>query len=575
MLIPNDPVLSQKVAKERLITAKKEKLKARRVACLECRNKKLKCDKRCPCGRCVEHALQCVYVPHRKTGPKINLERLQAEELAAKKPVIRKDPELEKQLGIDRLGLTMVDIAKLHDFYFSHKLTTFKCSGKRYLAKFNEQPERVLMLSYMIWALAALYFPEYQSLSEKIYEMAFDLLADLDELSTSPYQNDPLSMLWALAMKTDYESVRGKVLAASLTNSSAMRLAHILGLDQIDMPGEILNCSPVDMSPMAALNIFQVLKHEPDDNLDPKVPLLEEKRRLFWQVFVLDKWYSMMMSQPATFCPDDQFVIYTRLPAANSEQTEDPDSQPYYHEILEKVENRTEIVQTTTSASRVIALGMADAITDWCKMFLTTTSVNTLRSDDILVALHEKMQVFIHYFDAFRSNMLFFDLNVDPLIDTVPHVATIFLYQTVLLKLSCLFDIQMQEKPPSIISQHARDFFKRTLHGTMTLSMGILKKVFQSPDFDSQILLPPFASVTVSALKALGESVHYVRRFRQIIQFDREPALEKLLEDVHKRLEPSKDNPLHALMIKVLLGVIDGNRVQSQNQLYGAANAII
>ncbi|GME75495.1 unnamed protein product [Ambrosiozyma monospora] len=52
-------------------------VKNTKVACLQCRTRKLKCDKLTPiCTRCKKRDVECVYVDHKKTGPKPNSKRV-------------------------------------------------------------------------------------------------------------------------------------------------------------------------------------------------------------------------------------------------------------------------------------------------------------------------------------------------------------------------------------------------------------------------------------------------------------------------------------------------------------------
>ncbi|GME98568.1 unnamed protein product [Ambrosiozyma monospora] len=199
-------------------------------------------------------------------------------------------------MKLDQSGLTVNDIDVLHNYWFSIPHIPSHVSLKRYYSYFNSDIQNVLHLSYIIWAQAAKKIPEYESKSIQLYKTAIQIGDEYWKNNA----HDNFNMHYYLRYMSEryfYEYLIGDGLNCSLTLSSCMRLAQLAGYAQIDVSPE----NPTTGKP-ARLFVFSGISslsmklkcpiiQDPtiDDHLDPDLPLAEEKRRLFWDIYSGEK----------------------------------------------------------------------------------------------------------------------------------------------------------------------------------------------------------------------------------------------------------------------------------------------
>ncbi len=626
-----------------------------KIACLACRDKKLKCDKRLPsCSRCMSKNIQCVYLSHRKTGPKpssvrskhspkngsstvskshprtvstsptttissngsssslkspakkrklINepgvsqIQQAQSSTLMQPpaKPGIpsipqtatdlrqknsinpqlalehRKSasmsPHLEQYqvtdnlrrflsasksesrediLGLQDVGLTMADIDKFHKFYFRSNIRIFKYSSQRYYAKFLHDPASILHYSYMIWTISAFNLPEYESKVENIYRKGVRILDLYWNSSADTCRIDSLTYLHALCIKAQYEFMSGKEVSSALTICSAVRMAQMMGYDQIDIspntlttPTVFFKTFPGGFASDPCARMF-ASEFKVDDNLDQEIPLVEEKRRVFWEVYAIDKWYSLVTGLPCAFSIDSRSLICTKLPSPTTflPLNSDPDSVGrlptdeqtsfYLHEAMRKLDKNQVLIDLNSSSSKILLLTISENIIKWCKMFLTIVELDTLRTDESLRAIRLKIDELVKNFENLQSNLLFFDLTTEPLMNIVINNTTTLLYQSVLLKLSSLFDLQFKEDSTgSNITATEKAIFTDILSEVSELSTKLVQSFINKQRIEHHLKKAPVFIIFSNSLKSLLQCAAYVTRFRNILALD--PQKEQLL----------------------------------------------
>ncbi|QOU20911.1 hypothetical protein BRETT_000625 [Brettanomyces bruxellensis] len=625
-----------------------------KIACLSCRDKKLKCDKKLPsCSRCLSKNIPCVYLSHRKTGPKPTTIRskrtfktrssslskghttsdstspittissngstaslksptrkrkmmddtdiLQTEP-TQKLPLLMQPPakpampglrqlnleqgnntalpvvshngntpasnsrreqyqgtddlrrflsaskseSREDILGLKDVGLTIVDIDKFHKFYFRSNIRIFKYSSQRYYAKFLQDPASILHYSYMIWTISAFNLPEYESKVENIYRKGVRILDLYWNSSADTCRIDSLTYLHALCIKAQYEFLSGKEVSSALTICSAVRMAQMMGYDQIDIspntlttPTVFFKTFPGGFASDPCARMF-ASEFKVDDNLDPEIPLIEEKRRVFWEVYAIDKWYSLVTGLPCAFSIDSRSLICTKLPSPTTflPLNSDPDSVGhlpaneqtsfYLHEAMRKLDKNQVLIDLNSSSSKILLLTISENIIKWCKMFLTIVELGTLRTDESLQAIRLKIDELVKNFENLQSNLLFFDLTTEPLMNIVINNTTTLLYQSVLLKLSSLFDLQFTEDSTgSNITETEKAIFTDILSEVSELSTKLVQSFIKKQRIEHHLKKAPVFIIFSNSLKSLLQCAAYVTRFRSILSLD--PQKEQLL----------------------------------------------
>ncbi|KAF6012657.1 hypothetical protein HII12_002179 [Brettanomyces bruxellensis] len=398
----------------------------------------------------------------------------------------------EDILGLKDVGLSMVDIDKFHKFYFRSNIRIFKYSSQRYYAKV------------------------------------------------------PPGSSFHFALLAQYEFLSGKEVSSALTICSAVRMAQMMGYDQIDIspntlttPTVFFKTFPGGFASDPCARMF-ASEFKVDDNLDPEIPLIEEKRRVFWEVYAIDKWYSLVTGLPCAFSIDSRSLICTKLPSPTTflPLNSDPDSVGhlpaneqtsfYLHEAMRKLDKNQVLIDLNSSSSKILLLTISENIIKWCKMFLTIVELGTLRTDESLQAIRLKIDELVKNFENLQSNLLFFDLTTEPLMNIVINNTTTLLYQSVLLKLSSLFDLQFTEDSTgSNITETEKAIFTDILSEVSELSTKLVQSFIKKQRIEHHLKKAPVFIIFSNSLKSLLQCAAYVTRFRSILSLD--PQKEQLL----------------------------------------------
>ncbi|KAI1612322.1 fungal-specific transcription factor domain-containing protein [Exophiala viscosa] len=216
-------------------------------------------------------------------------------------------PNSNPSWELDALGLqeplpSQQAIDELHDIFFAkiYPRTPFIHKG-RYLAAMSLPPTSRLRppvcLSYSLWTLAASVSENYSAVTEQFYLRARKYM-DADEIEGRGQGVVTLAHAQATAYLATYEMNKLYFPRAWLNVGRAVRLCHMMNLHRLDDRSE-LDVKETLSSPMNWLE-------------------LEERRRVFWAVFVQDRYQSISSGWPMII---DERDITTNLPSSEQDFT--------------------------------------------------------------------------------------------------------------------------------------------------------------------------------------------------------------------------------------------------------------
>lgn len=441
----------------------------------------------------------------------------------------------EEVIGLPHLNLTMQDIDKFHSFYFNSSTRIFKYSIQRYYNTFVKEPKSILHYSYMIWTMACFYLDEYEYMVEKMYKSALVQMNNYWESNRDSFHSDILTYLHALCLKSQFEFLSGREMRAALTVASSIRLTQMYGYDQIDLspttlgsPAIFFRSSSITSEKYESTNTLLQ-----DDNLDPDIPLVEERRRVLWEVFAIDKWSSLVTGLPCALSVDSLSVIFTKLPSPttflplnnDSEMSESENEQSsfYLHEAMQKLDNNQVLLDINSSSSKILLLTISENIIKWCKMFLNMVELETLKSQSSIESIRNKVDELVRNFESMHNNLLFFDLTTEPLMNIVITNTSTLLYQSVLIKFGSLFDLQFKENPTGAnISENEIRLFKDILYEVSAMSEKLVSRFIKKSHIENHLKKAPVFIVFINSIKSLFQCIAFVYRFNKILHVDEE-----------------------------------------------------
>lgn len=452
----------------------------------------------------------------------------------------------EEIIGLPSLGLTMKDIDKFHAFYFDSNTRIFKYSTQRYYNTFIKDPKRILHYSYMIWTMACFYLKEYESMVDRLYVASLAQMNDYWESNRDSFHSDILSYLHALCLKSQFEFLSGREMGAALTISSSIRLTQMYGYDQIDLSPTTLG------TPAIFFRSFTLSKEQyestntllQDDGLDQDIPLVEERRRVLWEVYAIDKWSSLVTGLPCALSVDSLSVIFTKLPSPTTflplnsdsdiQNSSSNEKNSYYlHEAMQKLDNNQVMLDINSSSSKILLLTISENIIKWCKMFLNMVELETLKSLSSIDSIRSKVDELVKNFESMHNNLLFFDLTTEPLMNIVITNTTTLLYQSVLIKFNSLFDLQLREDPSgNSIAGSEISLFKDILYEVSSMSENIIIRFVKKQRVESHLKKAPVFIVFINSVKSLFQCLAFVYRFNNILNVDikRKRSLENTIK---------------------------------------------
>ncbi|KAN0106619.1 Fungal specific transcription factor domain containing protein [Hyaloscypha variabilis] len=324
----------------------------KKIACLVCRAKKMRCDGAMPfCGYCTSHSHNCQYATSRqKTGPKKGYLRSLESRLVRAERLFNRIPDagLEACTSNAVHGVASatpmatgtrgssstadqttsphssssgsVDLSKiptalafttnshltdsypsvecineLHQIYFSKIHPNIPIvHEQRYLSTSLSVSSGAIpaCLRYIIWSSAAAISDKYRQDENELYRRARELV-QADEMSSYGESAVSLAHCQTWLLIGHYEIKRVLFPRAWLSVGKAVRLAQMLQLFRLDDP---------------MINLKRIV-HPPRDWAE-----LEECRHVFWMAFCLDRFASMGTGWPTILDEED---IITNLPLSN------------------------------------------------------------------------------------------------------------------------------------------------------------------------------------------------------------------------------------------------------------------
>lgn len=449
-------------------------------------------------------------------------------------------------IGLSKLGLTISDIDKFHAFYFNSNTRIFKYSTQRYYNTFVKEPKKILHYSYMIWTIACFNLDQYEWMVDTMYQAALIQMNEYWESNRDSFHSDILTYLHALCLKSQFEFLSGREMRAALTVSSSIRLTQMYGYDQIDLSPTTLG-TPAIFFRSFSLSSEQF---EPsnallgDDELDPDIPLVEERRRVLWEVYAIDKWSSLVTGLPCALSVDSLSVIFTKLPSpttflplnndnditgnenGNDSENENDQSSFYIHEAMQKLDNNQVLLDINSSSSKILLLTISENIIKWCKMFLTMVELETLKSPSSIDSIRNKVDELVRNFESMHNNLLFFDLTTEPLMNIVITNTSTLLYQTVLIKFDSLFNLQFKEDPTgSNICENEIKLFKDILYEVSNMSEKLILRFIKKSHIENHLKKAPVFIVFINSIKSLFQCIAFVLRYNNILKIDEQRKL--------------------------------------------------
>ncbi|PYH99810.1 citrinin biosynthesis transcriptional activator CtnR [Aspergillus ellipticus CBS 707.79] len=298
------------------------------AACAECRRRKMRCDGKQPqCENCVNAGVECIFnPPNSRRGPKKgHLKSLQTRLANLENRLLEQGREYSTittstgntyiqqfSHGPDGAQLNMPlhipgapagpgtipvsDLlhAELDQLYFDrvHDFVPI-IHTRRYLSwtkDADKDPSR-RSLQYAMWTIAASMSTQLDHLCISLYRSARQLLevSSLANNHATVYETEYVQAWLVLSV---YEFTRHTFSRGWTSAGQCFRLVQLMNWHRID----IIEADP-------GLSV--------DGGTDKRI-CTEEKRRVFWMAYVLDRFVCTRLETPLTF---DERIIATRLPA--------------------------------------------------------------------------------------------------------------------------------------------------------------------------------------------------------------------------------------------------------------------
>ncbi|KAL7918089.1 fungal-specific transcription factor domain-containing protein [Trichoderma austrokoningii] len=208
-------------------------------------------------------------------------------------------------------------LQKLYKRYFDvfHPLIPIINRGRFELEISQSCPTLELQaLSYAMAALTAFSVPELQNCAKFYHEQARNLI-DLCERQEGGDSLGNINILQAYAIVTFYELRRPNFARAYLTLGRAIRLVQILGLD--------------NKKSNSGMNARWGLSKQPSHSTSPAEQ--EEKRRVFWILFIFDSFASLRSNISPAFTG----IINVSLPSSSEYPDFSDEKMPRQDQVFE------------------------------------------------------------------------------------------------------------------------------------------------------------------------------------------------------------------------------------------------
>lgn len=163
----------------------------------------------------------------------------------------------------------------------------------------------VQALSYAVATLGAIANPEFASAIEACYTQARTFLDECERQDSGAALGN-INTLQACVLLCFYELKHPNFPRAWMTLGRAIRMSKIMGLEKMDADSAIAATQPPVFTPLAPV-------------MDAAE--LEERRRTFWQLYILDGLAGMRENSVPAFDSDEVSGFYSRLHYLSSLKT--------------------------------------------------------------------------------------------------------------------------------------------------------------------------------------------------------------------------------------------------------------
>ncbi|OOF91373.1 hypothetical protein ASPCADRAFT_57525 [Aspergillus carbonarius ITEM 5010] len=280
-------------------------------ACAECRRRKMRCNGKHPaCDNCSTAGIECIFSPQTsRRGPKkghlkslqkrieylegrlIGQGHRQPTEIAIDNKIVSVRPPSRGWTGESQLNVLLDDfhapgtvpvppsIGGIPISELLHaELTTNKSASRR-------------CLQYAMWTLTASMSAQLHHLCDILYRFTQKLLGFL-QLANDHIEIYEIEHVQAWLILAVYEFTHHSFHHAWMSAGQGIRLVQLMNLHRMD-----INENGPDFRRICGTDEFICE---------------EQKRRVFWMAYVLDRFISLSLENPLTF---DERIIATRLPA--------------------------------------------------------------------------------------------------------------------------------------------------------------------------------------------------------------------------------------------------------------------
>ncbi|KAL5322453.1 hypothetical protein ACEPPN_010426 [Leptodophora sp. 'Broadleaf-Isolate-01'] len=285
---------------------------AGRMACAFCRRRKLKCNKELPkCQSCLKFGFDCEYVTPGTPGGTKKLEgerssrvRQLESRLVRVEQLLRAKNQQQGQSSSalaleagavktesDEVSLDDGTAAALEHIFFEFVYPAVNIIHPEKYA----QRRPPAYLQHAIYAVSAGITDEYSEHREKLYKSSRKLLQEA-ELQDKKLDSLSLAHAQSWILISFYEILQGYFHRAWMSSSRAVRLVQMMKLHRID--AVLQTTDPSLILIQAAKDLTEV----------------EERRRVFWMAFLMDRYSCISMGWPTLI---DERDIRTYLPVSN------------------------------------------------------------------------------------------------------------------------------------------------------------------------------------------------------------------------------------------------------------------
>lgn len=527
-----------------------------------------------------------MYKSHKKTGPKPVLPRKYRDTIERERsasdlgtsrdkhsdeklpenqygeaPWTDSDGTLSKLLGLKELGLSLEEAQELESYAFYEQPITFSYSRKRFLAKLKGNPDAVVAIIIAELAVGCI-CQGRKELADTLYQRATAIVSIQSHSSPDCLLlKDPIMLLWAWCYKVQYELVSDRFMEFCTSAAVCSEMVYFYGLHHLDASSTKDKNIDKDF-PSIRLELLPQLTTDNEDFIDAEMPLIEEKRRLFWQIFMMDKWASLITARPCGIPIDSRYPILTRLPALIGPfrykdeygmATLTTEESPFYEEASAKVRHNGILIDVSTGSARVLVLMATYATCFWSQQMLIQHR-HGLPTDKELQALNDQLKVYDEHMRKFQSTMLYNELHYDAMMKRVPKMAFWFLYKSALVKLMWLVDESLAKDPTGA---SISDLHKELFRSTFDKGLNIMEEIITGTLKENTTLWGPLVlKVLISEIiiKTLVQYVEIIMRYGPVTNF--QPAAysraKELIRTLFDQIKFQSETPLRSAMTSLL-----------------------